>query len=163
MAKYGLNKVILIGNLGRDPELKYTDQGIAWTNLWMACTESYRDKSGNNVDKTEWISVNLWRAQAEIAAKYCKRGSTVCIEGKISSRSYTTEQGENRRITEVEGRKLVLLDSRPQTTPASTATPVSQVPEVGQTQKVEDSSTQSSPVEDPSVASTQEDLDDLPF
>ena len=163
MAKYGLNKVVLIGNLGRDPELKYTDQGIAWTNLWMACTESYRDKNGNNVDKTEWISVNLWRAQAEIAAKYCKRGSTICIEGKISSRTYTTEQGENRRITEVEGRKLVLLDSRP---PApgtgSTSAPVSQVPEVGQTHVAENPA-QSTPTDDNAVSSTQDDLDDLPF
>lgn len=113
MAKYGLNQVTLIGNLGRDPEVKYLDQGIAFSNLWIACTESYRDKSGNNVDRTEWVSVNLWRSQAEIAAKYCRKGSTVCIEGRLTTRSWETPQGEKRSRTEVEGRRLILLDSRP--------------------------------------------------
>ncbi|MCL4157137.1 UNVERIFIED_CONTAM: hypothetical protein GTU68_054337, partial [Idotea baltica] len=112
MAKYGLNQVTLIGNLGKDPELKYLDQGIAVTSLRMACTESYRDKNGNNVDKTEWVTVNLWRGQAEIAAKYCKKGSTVCIHGKLTTRSWETPQGEKRSITEVEGRRIILLDSR---------------------------------------------------
>ncbi len=118
MAKYGLNQVTLIGNLGKDPELKYLDKGIAVTSLWLACTESFRDKNGNQVDKTEWVSVNLWREQAEMAAKYCRKGSTVCIEGRLSSRSWETPQGETRRITEVEGRKIILLDG-----PPATATP----------------------------------------
>lgn len=113
MAKYGLNQVTLIGNLGRDPETKYLDQGVAFTNLWLACTESYRDKNGNNVDRTEWVSVNLWRSQAEIAAKYCRKGSTVCVEGRLTTRTWDTPQGEKRSKTEVEGRRLILLDSRP--------------------------------------------------
>lgn len=115
MAKYGLNQVTLVGNLGRDPELKYLDQGIAVANLWMACTDSYRDRNGNNVDRTEWISVNLWRGQAEIAGKYCRKGSTICIEGRITSRTWETPQGETRRVTEVEGRRIILLDSAPST------------------------------------------------
>lgn len=113
MAKYGLNQVTLVGNLGRDPELKYLDQGIAVANLWMACTDSYRDRNGNNVDRTEWVSVNLWRGQAEIAGKYCRKGSTICIEGRITSRTWETPQGETRRVTEVEGRRIILLDSAP--------------------------------------------------
>ncbi len=113
MAKYGLNQVTLIGNLGRDPEVKYLDQGIAVANLWMACTESYRNKNGQNVDRTEWVSVNLWRGQAEIAGKYLRKGSTCCIEGRLSSRSWESPQGETRRVTEVEGRRLILLDAPP--------------------------------------------------
>ncbi|MDP5171774.1 MAG: single-stranded DNA-binding protein [Bacteroidia bacterium] len=125
MAKYGLNQVTLIGNLGKDPELRYLDQGIAATSLWLACTESYRDRNGNNADRTEWISVNLWRSQAEIAAKYCRKGSTVCIEGRLTSRSWETPQGETRRVTEVEGRRIILLDSAP-ARPNELNTPVQQ-------------------------------------
>ncbi len=167
MAKYGLNKVTLIGNLGRDPELKYLDQGVALTNLWMACTESYRDKNGQNVDRTEWVSVNLWRSQAEIAAKYCRKGSTVCIEGRLSSRSWETPQGEKRRVMEVEGRRIILLDSRP--ADPATAVPV-----------VETQSTTSPPASNPisntptaspvtpdttseKTADADNELDDLPF
>ena len=93
MAKYGLNQVTLIGNLGRDPELKYLDQGIALANLWIACTDRVRDKAGNYTDRTEWVSVNLWRGQAEIAGKYCRKGSTVCIEGRLVTRSWETPPG----------------------------------------------------------------------
>ena len=154
MAKYGMNRVTLIGNLGRDPELKYLDQGVALTNLWIACTESYRDKSGNNVDRTEWVSVNLWRSQAEIAAKYCRKGSTVCIEGRLTSRSWETPQGEKRRVMEVEGRRLIMLDSKPSGGSGEMAVPVSQVSEVGAEQKT------------PQTARTEdkkEHVDDLPF
>lgn len=114
MAKYGLNKVILIGNLGENPDLKYLDQGVAVTTLNLACTESVRTRDGQNQDRTTWVRVVLWRGQAEIAAKYCRKGSTVSIEGRLSTRSWETETGEKRSITEVEGRRLVLLDSRPQ-------------------------------------------------
>ncbi len=127
MAKYGLNQVTLIGNLGRDPEIKYLDQGVALANLWLACSERYRDKSGNYQDRTEWVSVNLWRSQAEIVGKYCRKGSTVCIEGRLSTRSWETPQGEKRSKTEVEGTRVILLDPPPNI-PGSTvaSAPVSQ-------------------------------------
>lgn len=170
MAKYGLNQVTLVGNLGRDPELKYLDQGIAVANLWMACTDSYRDRNGNNVDRTEWISVNLWRGQAEIAGKYCRKGSTICIEGRITSRTWETPQGETRRVTEVEGRRIILLDSAPgtegqfaspvqaQQTPAQPAT---QTKPVQQPQAAQPAAS-SSPSSDSTQPSTAEE-DDLPF
>lgn len=165
MAKYGLNKVTLIGNLGRDPELKYLDQGVALTNLWMACTESYRDKNGQNVDRTEWISVNLWRSQAEIAAKYCRKGSTVCIEGRLSSRSWETPQGEKRRVMEVEGRRIVLLDSRP--ADPSTAIPVVETQVSAQPSKNPESSATPSSINPAAQTEKKTDsdneLDDLPF
>ena len=168
MAKYGLNQVTLIGNLGKDPEVKYLDQGIALANLWIACTDRIRDKAGNYIDRTEWVNVNLWRGQAEIAGKYCRKGSTVCIEGRLITRSWETPQGEKRSKTEVEGRKLILLDSPG--TPSG-----SSLPNAAQTQVPASpvtSSIQTKPVENPAVASPQEnlstaetdnDLDDLPF
>lgn len=167
MAKYGLNQVTLIGNLGRDPELRYTDKGVAVCTIALACTESYRDANGNNVNRTNWINVVLWRAQAEILGKYCRKGSTICIEGRISTRSYTTAENETRYLTEVEGRKLILLDGRPQSggvmtqlvqqqqtpqTPAADSAPESPQP------------TSKSPANTPSKSTDSgEDLDELPF
>lgn len=113
MAKYGMNRVTLIGNLGHDPELKYLDQGIAYTTVRIACTDRIRGKDGNYQDRTEWISVNLWRGQAETIAKYCRRGSTVSIEGRLRTQQWETAEGEKRSRTLVEGQKLILLDSRP--------------------------------------------------
>ncbi|MEM6345902.1 MAG: single-stranded DNA-binding protein [Bacteroidota bacterium] len=164
MAKYGLNQVTLIGNLGRDPELKYTDKGVAVCSISLACTESYRDANGNNVDRTNWINVVLWRSQAEILGKYCRKGSTVCIEGRITTRSYTTAENETRYVTEVEGRKLILLDSRPQSG-GTMAQPVQQ--------QVNTPTTSTAPSNTPAAESTpqaplgsstkEEDSDDLPF
>ena len=172
MAKYGLNQVTLIGNLGRDPELKYLDQGIAVANLWMACTDSYRDRNGNNVDRTEWVSVNLWRGQAEIAGKYCRKGSTICIEGRLTSRTWETPQGETRRVTEVEGRRIILLDSAPSSEgqfanpvqqsysqPQATAQPTQPAQPAAQAP----ASTQPDSPQQPATSSKEEDLDDLPF
>lgn len=167
MAKYGLNQVTLIGNLGRDPELKYLDQGIAVANLWMACTDSYRDRNGNNVDRTEWISVNLWRGQAEIAGKYCRKGSTICIEGRLTSRTWETPQGETRRVTEVEGRRIILLDAAPSTgqfaTPVQPSHQQAGSPQPAQQVQTHASATQPSAPQQNLASSSEEDLDDLPF
>ncbi|MEO0473417.1 MAG: single-stranded DNA-binding protein, partial [Bacteroidota bacterium] len=159
----------LIGNLGKDPELKYLDQGIAVANLRIACTESYRDRNGNNVDRTEWVSVNLWRGQAEIAGKYLRKGSTVCIEGRLSTRSWETPQGEKRSITEVEARKLILLDGRPAGGGGAFSQPVSQVTPLGESKPAAQQpqtptapqAPAAKPIENP--VEPTEDLDDLPF
>lgn len=162
MAKYGLNQVTLIGNLGRDPELKYLDQGIALTNLWLACTESYRDRNGNQVDRTEWVSVNLWRGQAEVAAKYCRKGSTVCIEGRLSSRSWETPEGETRRVTEVEGRRLILLDGPSGTPDHGMNQPVQQASQA-QPQQVPPAATRPDSSGQVPQQALPGDDDDLPF
>lgn len=131
MAKYGLNRVTLIGNLGQDPEIRYTDQGVAYTQLSLACTENGRDKEGNYVDRTEWVRVTLWRAQADIASKYLRKGSTVYIEGRLRTSSWETPQGEKRSRTDVEGTRLILLDSRNPMSggaPGMQTTPVQQRP-----------------------------------
>lgn len=112
MAKYGLNKVTLIGNLGADPELRYLDQGIALVNFSLACTERSRDKDGNYIDRTDWVDVNLWRGQAEVVGKYCRKGSTLYVEGRLITRSWETQEGEKRYKTEVQGQRVILLDSR---------------------------------------------------
>ena len=177
MAKYGLNQVTLIGNLGKDPELKYLDQGIALASLWMACTERVRDKTGNYIDRTEWVSVNLWRGQAEIAGKYCRKGSTIGIEGRLVTRSWETPQGEKRSRTEVEGRRIILLDSAP----SQLSNPLGNSVMESETQQVQQGTQQASPSvptnpsveestltrtsqsQEPSQGSDQDDLDDLPF
>ena len=110
MGKYGFNKVTIVGNLGKDPEIKYLEHGVAVANLSVACTEKIRDKDGNFSDKTEWVSVSLWRTNAETAAKFLKKGSMVFIEGRLITRSWETPAGEKRFKTEVEGLKLILLD-----------------------------------------------------
>ncbi len=115
MAKYGLNKVELIGNLGKDPEIKYLDQGIALTTVRIACTERSRTKDGTYIDRTEWISVNLWRSQAEIVAKYCRKGSTIFVEGRIRNQNWETPEGDKRSRMDIDATKVILLDSRSQT------------------------------------------------
>lgn len=167
MAKYGLNKVTLIGNLGADPELRYLDQGIALVSLSLACTERSRDKTGNYVDRTDWVDVNLWRSQAEIVGKYCRKGSTVYIEGRLVTRNWDTPEGEKRYKTEVQGYKVILLDGRPLGTPsmnpATSAmnTPIAKVQSPASTQ-TEASGMQMS--EQKNVEGNNEMLDDdLPF
>lgn len=110
MAKYGINRLTIIGTLGKDPDFKFLDQGIAFASLWLAVTERIPAKDGQYQDRTEWISVNLWRQQAEIASKYCRKGNTICIEGRVRTRSYDAPDGTKRSVTEVEGSRIVLLD-----------------------------------------------------
>ncbi|MDX1907819.1 MAG: single-stranded DNA-binding protein [Bacteroidia bacterium] len=113
MAKYGLNRVTLIGNLGQDPEMRVLEQGTAYCTLRLACTESYRDRNGNTVDRTEWINVTLWRSQAETAGKYLRKGATVYIEGRLRVNTWETAQGEKRSRLDVEGTRMIMLDGRP--------------------------------------------------
>jgi single-strand DNA-binding protein len=84
----GVNKVILIGNLGKDPEVRYLDNGVAVANMSIATTENYKNKEGDRVSQTEWHDVVLWRGLAEIAEKYLKKGSSVYIEGKIRTNKW---------------------------------------------------------------------------
>lgn len=108
----GINRVILVGNLGKDPEVKYLEGGVSVAKFPLATTESYKDKSGTRKDQTEWHNIVLWRGLAEVAEKYLKKGDTVYIEGKIRSRSYDDKDGNKRYITEVVGDNLTMLSSR---------------------------------------------------
>lgn len=109
----GINKVILIGNLGQDPDTRFTAQGSAVTNLNLATDESYKDKqTGQMVPKTEWHRVVLFNRLAEIAKEYLKKGSKVYIEGRLQTRKWQDQSGQDRYTTEIVGNELQMLDSR---------------------------------------------------
>ncbi len=105
----GVNKVILLGNLGRDPEVRHLDNGRAVANFSIATSETYKNKQGERVTATEWHNIVLWTPLAEIAEKYLKKGNQVYIEGKLTSRSYEDREGVTKYITEVVGREMTLL------------------------------------------------------
>lgn len=110
----GVNKVILIGNLGRDPELKYLEGNIARLNFSLATTESFKDKNGNRVDQTEWHNIVMWRSLAETAEKLLKKGTQVYIEGKLQTRQWNDKDGNKRSTTEVVAESFVILQRRDQ-------------------------------------------------
>ena len=110
----GVNKAILLGNLGKDPELRRLDDGRAVANFSIATSETYKNKSGEKVTNTEWHNVVLWTPLAEIAESYLKKGSQVYIEGKISNRSYEDKEGVKKYISEVVGRDITLLGRAPE-------------------------------------------------
>jgi single-strand DNA-binding protein len=107
-----VNKVILIGNLGRDPETRYTTGGDAVTNLRIATTDTWKDKAGEKQEKTEWHTVVLFGRQAEIAGEYLKKGRPVYIEGRLQTRKWTDKEGVEKYSTEVVGDRMQLLGSR---------------------------------------------------
>ncbi|MDR2592214.1 MAG: single-stranded DNA-binding protein [Chitinispirillales bacterium] len=107
-----INKVILIGNLGRDPELRYTPQGRPVVNFSLATTERWTSKSGEKQERTEWHKVVLWGRQAEVANQYLKKGSPCYVEGRITTRSWEDKDKVKRYSTEIEGLTLQLLGSR---------------------------------------------------
>ena len=104
-----VNKVILIGNLGRDPELKYTPQQNAVANFTVATNEQWMDKSGAKQERTEWHRVVVWGKQAEICQKYLKKGRQVYIEGSLTTREWTDRDGNKRTTTEVRAQRVQML------------------------------------------------------
>ncbi|MDZ4701666.1 MAG: single-stranded DNA-binding protein [Rhodothermales bacterium] len=108
----GINKVILIGNLGQDPELRYTASGTAVCNMRLATNESYKDADGNMVDKTEWHTVVAWSRLAEICGEYLKKGSQVYFEGSLQTRSYDDKDGNTKFTTEVKAREMMMLSGK---------------------------------------------------
>ena len=104
-----LNRVQIIGNLGKDPEVRAIPSGAKVANFSIATKESYTGKDGQKADKTEWHNIVLWRGLAEIAEKYLRKGSQVYIEGKLSTRSWDDKDGQKRYITEIIGDNLVML------------------------------------------------------
>lgn len=107
-----VNKVILIGNLGADPELRYTPSGSAVANFNVATTDRWRDKDGQMQERTEWHRVIFWSRQAEIAKEYLRKGSSVYVEGRIQNRSYEDKEGIKRYVTEIVGQRMQLLGGR---------------------------------------------------
>jgi single-strand DNA-binding protein len=110
----GVNKVILLGNLGADPEVKYLEGDKVVANLSLATTEAYNDRSGNRVEQTEWHDLELWDQQAKIAEKYLKKGSQIFVEGKIKSDKWTDDQGQNRKKTKIRVLSFTMVGGRPE-------------------------------------------------
>ena len=104
--------MILIGNLGKDPEVRHLENGTSVANFSLATTETYKDKSGQRQSQTEWHNIVLWRGLAEIAEKYLKKGNPVYIEGKIRSRSWNDKDGITRYTTEIVADNMTMLGSK---------------------------------------------------
>jgi single-strand DNA-binding protein len=118
-----LNKVMLIGNLGRDPEIRYTQNGTAVANFTMATTDRWTDGTGERQEKTEWHRVVVWAKQAEIVGEYLKKGRQVYVEGSLQTREWTDREGQKRYTTEVKAQRVQMLGSRGEGRP-SEPTPV---------------------------------------
>ncbi|MEA3495631.1 MAG: single-stranded DNA-binding protein [Bacteroidota bacterium] len=138
----GINKVILIGNLGADPEVRRFAEDTAVANFNIATTENYKDKSGEWQEKTEWHRIVVWRFLAERAEKYLKKGMKVYIEGKLQTRSWDDKDGNKKYTTEVVAQNFQMLDK---------------------IEKKSDSSYGSPPPPSPENAPEQDGADDLPF
>ncbi len=108
----GVNRVMLIGNLGKDPELQFLEGNIAVAKFSLATTESYKDKNGKLMSQTEWHTIVLWRGLAELAQKYLHKGSLVYIEGRLKTRSWEDKEHNKKFATEVVGDNLIMLDKR---------------------------------------------------
>ena len=108
----GLNKIILIGNLGRDPEMRYTPSGSAVTSFTVAVNRKYRTQDGEDREETEWFNVSCWNKLAEIANQYLSKGRQVYVEGRLSTRSYEDRNGEKRFSLDVRAIELQMLGTR---------------------------------------------------
>jgi single-strand DNA-binding protein len=108
----GLNKVQIIGNLGRDPEMRYTPSGSAVTNFTVAVNRPRRGQDGNFTDETEWFRVVLWDKMAETANEFLRKGGAVYIEGRLQSRKYTDKDGVEKTSVEIVGNEMILLSGR---------------------------------------------------
>jgi single-strand DNA-binding protein len=129
----GLNRVMIIGNLGADPETRYTGSGKAVTNLRVATSESWKDKqTGEQQERTEWHAVVLWDKVAEIAKEYLGKGSRVYLEGKLQTRKWEDKEGKERYTTEIVADQILLLDSKSEERESA---PRSQKPATGSVKK----------------------------
>ena len=107
-----VNKVILVGNLGRDPDMRYLPSGEAVANLAIATTDKYKDKSGQMVEQTEWHRVSFFGRTAEVCGQYLKKGGQVYVEGSIRTRKYTDKEGVEKYATEIRGDRMQMLGSK---------------------------------------------------
>jgi single-strand DNA-binding protein len=108
----GVNRVMLIGNLGKEPDLQHVDGNIGVVKFPLATTESYKDRSGKLINQTEWHTVVLWRGLAELAQKYLHKGSLIYVEGRLRTRSWEDREGNKKFATEIVGDNLIMLDRR---------------------------------------------------
>jgi len=118
-----LNKVMLIGNLGGDPEIKEMSDGTKMAKFSIATTETYKNKQGEKVSNTDWHNIVLWRGIAQVAEQYLKKGDSVLIEGKIKNRSWEDENGNKKYATDIQGDNMTMLGSKRDRTDLNTGEP----------------------------------------
>lgn len=118
-----LNKVLLIGRIGRDPEMRYTPAGQPVANFSLATDESYKGKDGQKVDKTEWHRIVVWGKQAEFVGNYLSKGRLIYLEGKLETRKWTDKDGSEKYTTEIKADRIVGLDAKPDQAKPQGATP----------------------------------------
>ena len=114
MASRGVNKVILIGNLGKDPEVRYMPNGKAVANITVATSETWKDQQGQQQERTEWHRCTMYDRLAEITGEYLKKGAKVYLEGKLQTREWQDQQGQKRYTTEIIVSEMQMLDGKPQ-------------------------------------------------
>ncbi len=118
-----INKAILVGNVGKDPDIRHLDSGVAVATFPLATSETYVAKSGEKVSTTEWHNIVLWRGLADVAEKYVRKGKQLYIEGRIRTRSYEDKDGQKKYITEIYGDVMKMLGSREQSVPGPVEVP----------------------------------------
>ncbi len=159
-----INKVILVGNVGKDPEVRYLDSGVAVANFPLATSETYKNKQGEKVTNTEWHNIVVWRGLAEIVEKYVNKGAQLYIEGKIRTRSYDDRDGNKRYITEIVGDNMQMLGRKSDRSsippPSEDDAPVAKSHNQDITASNNDKTTGNLDNQD---TSTTEENDDLPF
>ncbi len=149
----GVNKVILVGNLGADPEIRHLSNGSVVANFSLATSESYTNKNGEKVTQTEWHRIELWEGLARIAEQYLQKGRTVYIEGKLKYENWQDQEGNSRTTTRIRANQMQLLGGRSDDAPNREASPRPQ-------QQVQ------TPVKNevnPNIQSGEDEIDDLPF
>lgn len=138
----GINKVILVGNVGKDPEVRHLDNGVAVASFTLATSETYKNKENQKVTNTEWHNIVIWRGLADVVEKYVKKGSSLYIEGKIRTRSWDDKEGNKRYTTEIVADNMQMLGAKQSNEESAAA------PENASTQDIENTPTEE---------------DDLPF
>ena len=158
----GINKVILVGNLGADPETRYMPSGGAVTNVRLATTDSWRDKqSGEQQDRTEWHRVVFFGRLAEIAAEYLRKGRQIYVEGRLQTRKWQTQEGQDRWSTEIVGSEMQMLGGRGEGGESSGGYAAAPPDDAGM--GGDDRSSESAPKAEKTAAAAEEFDDDIPF
>jgi len=154
----GVNKVILIGNLGSDPEVRHLSNGSVVANFNIATSESYNNKNGERVTQTEWHRIELWDGLARVAEQYLKKGQSVYIEGKLRTENWQDSDGNNRTTTRIRGLNMTMLGGRPDGSATTVQTGSQQ--DTGSSPSASQSSSQPVADQDPPM---EDETDDLPF
>jgi single-strand DNA-binding protein len=119
----GINKVILVGHLGKDPEVRNLESGAKVANFSLATTETFKNKNGERQEQTEWHNISVWSGLAEIAEKYLKKGKLIYLEGRLRTRSYEDKEGNKKYITEILGDSFTMLGKKDESAAAFASTP----------------------------------------